>query len=862
MENKEIAAYNTDSLTTTGYMPRSRVDRIIARAIRHKLVYVIAGAGYGKTLAVRGYFEGQDIEVIRWIRFTESDNSLSNFWEHLVHEISSDNPELADGLRELGFPETLPRFKRFFAITREDEYRARRSFIVLDDFHLVTDQRILAFVQRYIHLSDPGVRVIIISRTEPKINAAALFAKGKASVITEEDLRFTEDEIAGFLRLGNIPYQKNALALIARATKGWALALVLLCLSLRRNPDKLELALDTMRENIFKLMETEAFIDLSESDQKTLVQFALLSDLPLASLHIYSGVTSLIQHAPALASFLWFDSLIGDYRIHPLYLEFLRGKTDILSQDEQQAAYRRAASSSFENGHLMDAMRYFAKTSQYARMLEVLLSYPFKLPYDTCEYFLNIIESLTPDDDAPDHHSYLLLKNFFAPILLTGMGRYEDARELSLDAIREWESSDKSFAPGILFLCYSNLAYIDMYICTITHRYESPEYLRKSVEYLKLSGLSLEHVPGPFAVADIRSFVCLVGAGARLEDFDLFLEASRQTASYVSQTISDMYYGYDDLVACEIDYYKNLFTSAKIHARQAIVKAREKKQYSLEAVAQYYLLLISVHDCDFHLVKELIRQLRGHLNNHSFWNRHQIYDLSMGAFYSMISLPAMTPSWLLMNDKDERAETRIPARELLVIVSNCLAQKKYDRALVILNSSYPRDPHERFALGETHFSLFSAVAKMHTGDSAGAIADFIDAYSLSFDGVFETPFIERGRDLRALAAAVAGHKGHDIPAEWLKTIVRKASAFAKKAAVIKESYMRDRDIEAPVLLSKRELEVLEDLYHGLAREEIAANRYLSIHTVKKVIESIYVKLDATNIADAIRIGIKTNLVGA
>jgi DNA-binding CsgD family transcriptional regulator len=321
-----------------------------------------------------------------------------------------------------------------------------------------------------------------------------------------------------------------------------------------------------------------------------------------------------------------------------------------------------------------------------------------------------------------------------------------------------------------------------------------------------------------------------------------------------------MYSGYDDLVACEIEYYKGLFSSAKQYARRAIIKAREKKQYSVEADAQYYLLRVSIHECDYPQTKELFKQLHAHLDNQDFWNRQLIYDLSAGVFNSMISLPGLTPSWLLMNEKDDKSEVRIPARELLVIVSNCLAQKNYDRALAVLHNSHPRLAQERFALGELCFSLFSAVAKFKTGDTPIAIADFQKAFELSFNGVFETPFIEQGRDLTALISAFSGQPGNDIPAEWLRSIGRKASAYAKKAAVIRESYLKDKDLAPPILLTHRERKVLNDLYHGLNREEIAATRFLSVHTVKKAIESIYVKLDAANIADAIRAGLKNGLI--
>jgi DNA-binding NarL/FixJ family response regulator len=63
-----------------------------------------------------------------------------------------------------------------------------------------------------------------------------------------------------------------------------------------------------------------------------------------------------------------------------------------------------------------------------------------------------------------------------------------------------------------------------------------------------------------------------------------------------------------------------------------------------------------------------------------------------------------------------------------------------------------------------------------------------------------------------------------------------------------------------ILLSDREKKVLNDLYQGLSREDIAENQYLSINTVKKVLQSLYLKLDAKNNVEAIRIAIEKNLL--
>jgi len=206
------------------------------------------------------------------------------------------------------------------------------------------------------------------------------------------------------------------------------------------------------------------------------------------------------------------------------------------------------------------------------------------------------------------------------------------------------------------------------------------------------------------------------------------------------------------------------------------------------------------------------------------------------------------------------SEVRIPVQELIVGAKCHIAAKKYSRALTVLINSYPRRPHERFLLGELILTLLLAAVRMGTGDTAGAMADFEKSYHMSFDGELEIPFIELGKDLHPLVVAATNQANCNIPQQWLKTIDRKASIYAKKASVIANAFKDRADTKDPSLLSDREKDVLNDLYHGLSRDEIAQNRYLSINTVKKNLQSIYTKLDANNSVDAVRIALEQDLI--
>jgi len=856
---KEINLEN--SPLTAQYMPRPRIDAILDSATRCQLAYVIAGAGYGKTQAVHHYLKQQEDTIVRWVQLTESDNVGSRFLESLSHGISMDNPDLAEQLRAFGFPETLARFKQFIEIIKTAEHRAPRTILVLDDFHSIHSKPVLAFAERFIHVNIPGSCIVIISRKEPEINAVSLFSRGRASIITEDELCFTNDEFAEFLRGCGIPFSAKDLPKYIYATKGWALAIKLFSLVAKRTPKNLDLALDTMKQNIFKLLETEAWDGFSLSVQKMMVMLSLVSDLPLVALHELTGDKAFLQSILQLASFIWYDSFIGDFRIHPLYLEFLRSKHHVLSSEEEQDTYRQAAKWCSENKFFTDALRFYAKSHQHERMCELLLSYPFRLPSDTCEYFLRILEEMEPEGDEKTSTAFLLLKHFFIPILLVGAGKLEEAESRCYAIIRAWENSKEPYAGNLLYHTYNTLAYIGVYRCTVTHQYDFPAHLRKALEYYNALTIPALEVTGPFAVADIRSYVCVIGEGADYAEFDAFLETTRETAVYIDQTSHYMFYGCDDLTACELAFFKNQLEPAKNYAYDAILKARDKKQYSIEIMAEQYLLRIAMAEGNVSLVNEILKQLQAHLDSPDFWSRQLLYDLITGFFYAHIGFTNMVPAWFHMDEKEMASEIRIPIRELIVKVKHHIACKKYDQTLAVLCKSYPREPHYRYLFGELALSLLTAVARFGAGDAAGAMTELEKAYELSFEGKFEMFFVELGRELSPLIAAALKQADCRIPKVWLKMIGYKASAYRKKLHIIISSIKKEQKIEEPeIKLSNREQELLQDLYIGLSREEICATRFLTMNTVRTIMQSLYIKLGADSNVDAVRIAIEKKLL--
>ena len=841
-------------------MTRPRVDEILDMAAKCKLVYVIAGAGYGKTTAVQNYINKQKGAVVRWLQLTDSDNIGSHYWENFTHCVSIDNPELAADLSKLGFPETLVAFKQFADILRREEHQSRKTFLVLDDFHLINSKKALVFAQRCAGLRIPGACVIIISRKEPDINTLGMLSKGNMAMITQEDLCFTENEVKGFFEQQKITCTSASTEKIAESTKGWPLAINLLSLVLRNSQTNLESALKLTTQNIDKLFESEAWSVFPDNLKKILVKLSLVSNLPAPLLHEIFRDTLPEKYMPELASFVSYDSFCNNYIIHPLYLSFLEKKQKVLTKKERQSTYQKAATWCLENGFFTSAVKYYAETCEYEQIIEVLRSYPGKFPHDSYKYFLELIEKAEPGDDQTENLKLARLKALTIPYLLIGMRDFKGAGELTETVMAEWEQSKEPAKTEILINAYNALAHISKYTCMTTHEYKMLEYLEKAAKLSDTSGIEAFNT-GIFALPEIRSFACFVGESASREDFTKFADSIKGINAYAEGLSQKKFYGYEEWVACEVAFFRNDLSAAAHSSFNGVMKARENSQYGIEMMLKQYMLRIALHKGDYSLAKEILEQISDCVEGESKWGKQLLYELIKGWFYTHIGIPDMVSSWIFSEtDKDESSDFRIPMRELIVSARYYLACKKYTQALAVLSNSYPRLPHERFLFSELIFTLLMSVAELKTGDTEGAVKSFEKAYKLSFNGYFEMPFIEIGKHISLLTAAVRDKASGVISETWLDSLERKAAGHAKNTAAIARAYKRENKLDDKISLSEREREVLGDMCRGLLRDEIAAHRCLSINTVKKIVSSLYLKLNASNNLDAVRIAFERKLV--
>ncbi|MCL2473107.1 MAG: helix-turn-helix transcriptional regulator, partial [Treponema sp.] len=185
------------------YLERPRIEQLLEKAIQNPIVTVVAGAGYGKTCAVYSFARKYNVRTA-WIQCSEWDNAAERFWENFISAVSVISKETAEKLRQIEFPATEQRFDQFLKITRNDIVPNIKYILVYDDLHLITDRTVLRFLEQSIKNLFPNITTILISRQEPAFKLTKQTAKKDPVRITENELRFSRNEMVDYLRLQHI----------------------------------------------------------------------------------------------------------------------------------------------------------------------------------------------------------------------------------------------------------------------------------------------------------------------------------------------------------------------------------------------------------------------------------------------------------------------------------------------------------------------------------------------------------------------------------------------------------------------------------------------------------------------------------
>jgi LuxR family maltose regulon positive regulatory protein len=865
MPEQQFQSYLSLSSNNQIYLERPRIDALLERVVQTPLVTVIAGAGYGKTYAVYSFLRKYKAQT-SWLQFSERDNIASRFWENFIAGVSLSNPKAAFRLAKADFPETERQFERYLRIPLEEVDPGARIFFVYDDCHLIQNPAILRFLEKSVSTPFPCITSILISRNEPPINTIKFLSKGMLGQITEEDLRFTREEMAEYFRIQDIKPSPETLSSIYHDTEGWAFAIHLAGLSLKNVPPGASYVPQAMRTNIFMLIESEIMSVISGAMQRFLIKLSLIERLFLDLLNDIAGDPELIKQMHNIDSFVRFDTYQNEYHIHHLFLDYLKTRQDEIPEDEKKEVWVKTAAWCEANNQKMDAINYYEKAGDYDRLISTCNDIPMMLPTRTAWMLLEIFNKAPPEvyETNPLIYTHRLR-------IAMSLGMLEQAEKETLDAIARFEALPPT--PGLhrnLAICYGNKGFIRLLLAPYAGDYDFITDFERCAWHGKQSGGRI--VPKPLSMLHVGSFLCRVNSPEQ-GAIERYINALEAIAPLTIEPLGGMEWGVDTLAKAEFAFFKENLAEAEQFALETIKRAREWDQYEVENRALGYLVRIYLARGNWEALQNVLKQLDALLDKPGFVNRFTFHDIVLGSYYARIGRTDKVASWLKNDFEGSDLNSMHLELEVLVKARCHMVDRRYPAALatlsIVANRSNSYDAGD-FLFGRVIAKAIEAVCRYRSHDKNGAFVALERAYNLAAPNGLDMPFVEMGKDMRSLLEAVLKDKdpaGITIPRRWLEKIRLGASAYAKKLFAIAAQYQAAgernaarSDTGVQVTLSRREKEVLTAILQGMTRMEIAAQTSLSANTIKSITRSVYNKLGALNKADAVRIAASMDLI--
>jgi LuxR family maltose regulon positive regulatory protein len=632
-------------------------------------------------------------------------------------------------------------------------------------------------------------------------------------------------------------------------TEGWAFALNYIARSYNKAPGYEGYLRNAMKTNIFRFMEIEIWDTISKRLQNFLVRLSLIDHLSVDLIALLAGEEKdLIVELERQNAYIRRDSYINAFLIHPLFLEFLTTKQDLLSQEQRHETYTIAGRWCFQNDFKIDALSYYEKIGDYKSIVYMFIGSPSQIPYDIACYAAAIFNRTAPEVfDTVDYLASIHLRTIMC------QGLWEEAIRLAEHYEKRYIQLPENdpFKMRTLSSIYYCWGIARGTMCLTTDIHDFDLIFEKQ---LKCYPAPID--PGNTVTVSPGPWICVVGS-SRKGAVQEHIDALKKSAVHFSRCFINSEDGRGDLACGEFNFYRGDINLAESFIIRALACAKERKQSGIVHRALFYILRIAVFQGNYFKVMQTLKDMKSLLDDTHYFYRFIDYDITQCWYYCIIGQQDKVPDWLKENFSLYADACFIENYANQMKGRYCYTTRNYSPLL-----SYIQDMKQResFLFGRLEMLAMEACIYYKMKNKEKAFDILIEAYNESSPNDIVTPFIELGKNMRTLSAVALKSNIGKIPKSWLEGINRKSASYAKRLAHIVTEYKKTSGIARNITISPRESEILMDLSHGFSRTEIAANRNLSINTVKTLVNNIYMKLGAENLAEAIRIASEKKIV--
>jgi LuxR family transcriptional regulator, maltose regulon positive regulatory protein len=350
-----------------------------------KLVLVVGPAGGGKTSLLRDWWSAGQDSGRTWLSIETAHNDPARFWSSIITAIRKVSPAAgAAALEMLTAPGAEAPACVEPLLINDLAAMPGRSTLVLDDFHLITNQEVLACFGFLVEHLPPTLGLVVATRSDPALPLARLRARGEMAEIRAGELSFSETEAAqllnGTLGLALPPEEVHALW---QRTEGWAAGLYLAGLSLHgykdTDPSRFISGFAGDDRHIFDYLAAEVLGGLPPVIRSFLLRTCVLDRLSGSLCDAVTGSSGsqrMLEEIERSQLFLQpLDNARRWYRYHPLFAEMVRRELDQSEPGLASLLHRRASAWHRQHGPITEAIEHAIRAGDETDARELIAAH-------------------------------------------------------------------------------------------------------------------------------------------------------------------------------------------------------------------------------------------------------------------------------------------------------------------------------------------------------------------------------------------------------------------------------------------------------------------------------------------------------
>jgi LuxR family maltose regulon positive regulatory protein len=777
----------------------------------YPLTLVEAPSGFGKTTALRHFFDSQVLVGTQVCWYTFSSESPNVSWKAFCKLVATFDLDASGRLRAAGPPDedTLPEICEIF----QELCCPEETYMVLDDFAAWKLPDPGEFLMALSAHGGRGLHVVAASQLLSGETQNVLLPNSHFLVLRESVLAFSGEDINAYYRQAGVSLTRAQLEEVSKITEGWIMALYLQLLSFIENGRFEEGGMES-------LIQKALWNQLPEQEQEFLLCISIFPRFSLQQAMSLSGMSA-TQTERLLREkrvFVHFDRESHRFYLHTLFQSFLTERFTLLPEAKQKSIYLAGGNLAEQARDRVNTLRFYYLSEEWERLLALpLTSYEIADVIDetTKPMILDIIEH-TPFEVKRKYPASIV------PLAFTLFFFHENEKLLALK-----EEIDAVIAESELPQAQKNGLQGEM------------ELLLSFLEYNRIDAMSKRHrralelLEGPATLINVKS-TWTFGSPSVLY---MFYRESGKLDKELAQMDQCMpiYYtltgghgsGAEIIMRAEVHLMRGEPEEAEILGHKAMFTADSKRQNSIVQCSLFLLARIAILRGDESMLQKALRLLEERSNQNTEDLCRYTLDLAQGYLFLLLNQVDDLVPWLTEGEITDKRLVIMTQPFAHILYGRILLERgEYQRLLGVsefglgLSSIFPN------LLPQIYIKLYMTQALEALGKRPKALEVLKDALAIALpDGVY-LPFAENYDGIKKL-----------LPDALCESKAReKIGALAR---VLKDG-LRVLGRQTPTL-SPREREVLLLVEEGMTNPMIAKRLNVSLSTVKATVSSILSK---------------------